>query len=109
MTSRALSLYRSILRLHRQKLPSQMRLLGDAYVKHEFRAHRDAKPEFLAQFFDEWDAYAEEMAAAPAVGSEHDTSAMGRNLSDEELATLSDEQQVQVARLSDEVKKPTDA
>ena len=33
------SLYRSILQAHRQYLPTQMRSLGDAYVKAEFRLH----------------------------------------------------------------------
>lgn len=34
-------LYRRLLRSHRKYLPKQMRLLGDEYVKSEFRAHRD--------------------------------------------------------------------
>lgn len=33
-------LYRRILRVHRQKLDPEMRILGDSYVKSEFRAHR---------------------------------------------------------------------
>lgn len=33
-------LYRRILRAHRHKLDPQMRLLGDEYVKSEFRAHK---------------------------------------------------------------------
>ena len=33
-------LYRRILRSHRKHLPPRMRLLGDEYVKAEFRAHR---------------------------------------------------------------------
>ena len=34
-------LYRRLLRAHRKHLPSEMRLLGDEYIKAEFRAHRD--------------------------------------------------------------------
>jgi len=34
-------LYRTILRTHRKKLPVEQRLLGDMYVKAEFRAHKD--------------------------------------------------------------------
>ena len=34
-------LYRRLLRAHRNKLPLQERLLGDEYVKSEFRAHRN--------------------------------------------------------------------
>ncbi|KAH6610959.1 hypothetical protein Trco_000979 [Trichoderma cornu-damae] len=34
-------LYRRLLRAHRKHLPTEMRLLGDEYVKAEFRAHRN--------------------------------------------------------------------
>lgn len=34
-------LYRRLLRTHRKHLPKEMRLLGDEYVKSEFRAHRN--------------------------------------------------------------------
>lgn len=37
-----LQLYRRILRVHR-KLEPEMRVLGDSYVKNEFRAHRNAE------------------------------------------------------------------
>lgn len=36
-------LYRRLLRAHRKHLPSEMRLLGDEYIKSEFRAHRDVE------------------------------------------------------------------
>src|SRR5277367_1978873 len=36
-------LYRRLLRAHRKHLPREMRLLGDEYVKSEFRAHRDVE------------------------------------------------------------------
>ncbi|KAL7563621.1 hypothetical protein ACA910_013361 [Epithemia clementina (nom. ined.)] len=72
------SLYRSILRAHRQYLPMEMRVLGDSYVKTEFRLHTtqgpakkaDATttgttaattatttPEQLATFCREWEKY----------------------------------------------------
>lgn len=34
-------LYRRILRVHRKKLPLEERLMGDLYVKSEFKAHKD--------------------------------------------------------------------
>ena len=44
-------MYRTILRLHARKLPAEMRALGDAYVKSEFRAIRQAKkPEFIQTY-----------------------------------------------------------
>lgn len=33
-------LYRRLLRAHRKHLPAEMRILGDEYIKAEFRAHR---------------------------------------------------------------------
>lgn len=36
-------LYRRILRAHRKKLPTDLRFLGDSYVKSEFRAHRNVE------------------------------------------------------------------
>jgi hypothetical protein len=36
-------LYRRLLRAHRKHLPSEMRLLGDEYIKSEFRAHREVE------------------------------------------------------------------
>lgn len=36
-------LYRRLLRAHRKHLPRQMRLLGDEYIKSEYRAHRNVE------------------------------------------------------------------
>lgn len=36
-------LYRRILRTHRRHLDPEMRLLGDQYVRAEFRAHREVE------------------------------------------------------------------
>lgn len=36
-------LYRRILRAHRRQLEPEMRVLGDSYVKSEFRAHKTAE------------------------------------------------------------------
>ena len=56
-TPRGIILYRSILRAHKKYLPTEMKQLGDTYVRSEFRAHRDAKPEHLTGFFQEWENY----------------------------------------------------
>jgi len=53
-----LSLYRSILKYHARHLPNQMRSLGDAYVKSEFKAHKSVtNPKQLDQFFTAWNKY----------------------------------------------------
>lgn len=36
-------LYRRLLRAHRKHLPAEMRVLGDEYIKAEFRAHRNVE------------------------------------------------------------------
>lgn len=36
-------LYRRLLRAHRKHLPREMRLMGDEYIKSEFRAHKDVE------------------------------------------------------------------
>lgn len=38
-----LPLYRRLLRAHRRKLAKEERLVGDEYVKAEFRRHRDVE------------------------------------------------------------------
>lgn len=45
-------LYRRLLRAHRKHLPSEMRVLGDEYIKAEFRAHRTVdNPAHLVRSF----------------------------------------------------------
>ena len=58
----ALKLYRSILRAHANHLPTQMRALGDAYVKSEFRLHKaTTNTDQLSQFYTEWQKYLEHL------------------------------------------------
>jgi len=46
-------LYRRILRAHRKKLPHEERVIGDMYVKSEFRSHRDVdNPVHIVRWFD---------------------------------------------------------
>jgi hypothetical protein len=53
----AIPLYRRILRVHR-KLPAEERILGDMYVKAEFRAHREVdNPVHIIGFLSEWQSY----------------------------------------------------
>ncbi|KAJ5387834.1 Succinate dehydrogenase assembly factor 3 [Penicillium cosmopolitanum] len=56
-----LQLYRRLLRVHR-KLDPEMRVLGDSYVKKEFRAHRTAEnPLHIIGFLTEWQLYAQKL------------------------------------------------
>ncbi|KAJ4365809.1 hypothetical protein N0V83_008430 [Neocucurbitaria cava] len=51
-------LYRRLLRSHRKRLGVEERLLGDMYVKAEFRAHRNIdNPVQIIGFLSEWQQY----------------------------------------------------
>ena len=51
-------MYRSILKLHAQHLPMNMRLLGDAYVKNEFKLHKNVTNETQnMKFLQGWMSY----------------------------------------------------
>ena len=52
-TSRVRVLFKAILRLHRG-MPQELKALGDQYVKDEFRRHKDADPQFVPVFMNEW-------------------------------------------------------
>ncbi|XP_072910289.1 succinate dehydrogenase assembly factor 3, mitochondrial isoform X1 [Hemitrygon akajei] len=52
-TARVCALYKRLLRLH-GRLPSDLRLLGDQYVKDEFRKNKVAGASEAARFLEEW-------------------------------------------------------
>ncbi len=53
------NLYRHILRLHRL-LPSEMRIIGDNFVKPEFKRHSKVTDHaILETFYTEWASYSE--------------------------------------------------
>ena len=56
----AIPLYRRLLRMHRQKLSIEERLLGDSYLKSEFRRHKDIEnPLHIVGFLQQWQQYGE--------------------------------------------------
>ena len=66
------SLYRSILRTHRSRLPTPVREMGDRYVKEEFTSHLRNKNTTEVQwktFVDEWSQYQTLIASSPSTGS----------------------------------------
>mmetsp|Transcript_35701 Transcript_35701/g.79410 ORF Transcript_35701/g.79410 Transcript_35701/m.79410 type:complete len:139 (+) Transcript_35701:392-808(+) len=57
---KVLALYRHILRLHRQKMPTPLVDLGNSYVRSEFRSHlrgKTTQPQWV-QFVKSWQDYA---------------------------------------------------
>ncbi|KAH0498721.1 hypothetical protein TgHK011_005960 [Trichoderma gracile] len=81
-------LYRRLLRAHRKYLPPDMRVLGDEYVKAEFRAHRKVdNPAHLIGFLTEWQMYAQQIEGESWVGEKIDQSKL-QKMSDEQIQQL---------------------
>ncbi|KAF9921468.1 acetate non-utilizing protein 9 [Linnemannia zychae] len=66
-----LTLYRQILRAHRQHLPPQFRILGDGYVKAEFHRHKNVdNPLYIVGFIEQWTEYLNHiLSSAPSSSS----------------------------------------
>jgi hypothetical protein len=83
-------LYRRLLRAHRKHLPAEMRLLGDEYIKAEFRAHRTVdNPAHLIGFLTEWQLYAQKIEGDMWTGDKIDQTKL-QKLSDEQVHQLYD-------------------
>lgn len=55
-------LYRRLLRAHRKHLAPEMRVMGDQYIRSEFRAHRSTEnPVHIIGFLTEWQMYAQQI------------------------------------------------
>ncbi|RKF80443.1 Succinate dehydrogenase assembly factor 3, mitochondrial [Golovinomyces cichoracearum] len=66
-------LYRRLLRTHRKHLPKEMRLLGDEYIKSEFRSHRNIEnPVHIIGFLSEWQMYAQKLEGDEWIGEKMD-------------------------------------
>ncbi|KAL1982343.1 hypothetical protein VTN96DRAFT_1437 [Rasamsonia emersonii] len=83
-----LHLYRRLLRIHRKKLPPDMRLLGDEYVKSEFRAHRNVEnPVHIVGFLTEWQLYAQKLEGDSWQGEKLDKAKLDK-MSDQQIGQL---------------------
>ncbi|EEH38139.2 acetate non-utilizing protein [Paracoccidioides lutzii Pb01] len=83
-----LQLYRRLLRAHRKKLPKDMRLLGDEYVKSEFRAHRNIdNPIHIVGFLTEWQSYAQKLEGDTWQGEKLDKAKIDK-MSDQQIGQL---------------------
>ncbi|KAL9527994.1 Succinate dehydrogenase assembly factor [Sphaerulina musiva] len=81
-------LYRRILRGHRKFLPQEMRVLGDEYVKAEFRAHQKIdNPIHIVAFLSEWQSYAQQVEGENWRGEKMDRGKIDK-MSDEQLAQM---------------------
>ncbi|KAM9307517.1 succinate dehydrogenase assembly factor 3, mitochondrial [Gastrophryne carolinensis] len=105
--TRVRSLYRRILLLHRT-LPLHLRILGDQYVKDEFRRHKSVSPAEAKLFLEEWQVYAETLweQAKSGLNSANREGGYGASLSEDKLNSLNEEQIGQLHELMQEATKP---
>jgi len=81
-------LYRRLLRSHRKYLDKEMRVLGDEYIKSEFRAHRTAdNPVHIIGFLTEWQMYAQQIEGASWRGEKMDKTKIDK-MSDQQIGQL---------------------
>ena len=101
--SNILSLYKIILRLH-QRLPLDLKTLGDLYVKSEFKLHKNCAPDFVPQFVQQWTAYATNLHKQ-LENSSSEKKSLGKDLMPEHLDTFSEDQILQLIELMKETTK----
>ncbi|KAM0819632.1 putative ACN9 family domain-containing protein [Seiridium cardinale] len=81
-------LYRRLFRAHRKHLPAEMRLLGDEYIKAEFRAHRETEnPVHIIGFLTEWQLYAQKIEGDSWKGEKIDQSKIEK-MSDQQMGQM---------------------
>ncbi|APA09222.1 hypothetical protein sscle_04g039920 [Sclerotinia sclerotiorum 1980 UF-70] len=81
-------LYRRLFRAHRKHLPREMRLIGDEYIKSEFRQHRDVEnPVHIIGFLSEWQMYAQKLEGQSWIGERMDKAKIDK-MSDQQLGQL---------------------
>ncbi|PRP74009.1 hypothetical protein PROFUN_06028 [Planoprotostelium fungivorum] len=93
------TLYRNILKFHREELPSEMRQLGDAYVKSEWQLHRKTNGELLNQFIWKWQDYLNTLQKQSKVTRE-----FGVDLGNEQLSIMTKSQKKQLESLKKEAQ-----
>ncbi|KAI4601470.1 acetate non-utilizing protein 9 [Pestalotiopsis sp. 9143b] len=81
-------LYRRLFRAHRRHLPREMRLLGDEYIRAEFRSHRETEnPAHIIGFLTEWQLYAQKIEGDAWQGEKIDPAKIEK-MSDQQMGQL---------------------
>jgi len=100
----AVKLYRRILKLHK-KLPLTAKALGDQYLKDEFRRHKNATGEQVAEFIQEWKIYADMLERQQQEGKD-----FGSQMQEGYLSNINEDQLYQLYTLHQEITtNPTDS
>ena len=98
-----LSLYKVILRLH-ERLPLDLKTLGDLYVKSEFKQHKNCAAELVPQFMQQWTAYAAQLHQQLETSSSEKTD-VGQDIPVEGFDRFSKDQLLQLVELMKETTK----
>lgn len=98
-----LSLYRQLLRLHRN-LPAALKAFGDDYAKAEFKRHKTADVQYIKPFMLEWIQYCQVLESQVASDKNSDLR-IGMKLDEPKLNRFTDQQIGQLATLRDEARK----
>ncbi|KAA0202203.1 hypothetical protein HAZT_HAZT007087 [Hyalella azteca] len=78
--------------------------LRDEYAKAEFKAHKNAEPQFVSTFMTEWSSYAVQLSKQLGVRGAHLAKPVGSNLQVEMLDLFTEEQLRQLFQLYSEAK-----
>ncbi|KXJ79760.1 hypothetical protein RP20_CCG028132 [Aedes albopictus] len=96
---RVRTLYKTILRLHRG-LPEGLQVLGNQYVRDEFRRHKTCATHEASLFMNEWTDYAISLANQLGVkGKPNPIDCVGNDLDVHKLGDFRDEQVAQLYEL----------
>ncbi|KAL4512582.1 hypothetical protein ABPG72_020419 [Tetrahymena utriculariae] len=99
LKKQGLFVFLDILRLHRKKLPIELRSFGDVYVKQEFRQHQDANSRQYEMFLEQWQYYLTDLKQMK------DVKQIGKKISEEDKLLLNDDQMKTLSQLEEETKK----
>ncbi|OMJ17427.1 Succinate dehydrogenase assembly factor 3, mitochondrial [Smittium culicis] len=101
--NKPLKLYADILRLHRS-LPKEFRVIGDAYVKQEFRAHQKVSDSnLLLPFFREWRQYLTVLQQQTSqIENQNVDTKIGLDLAPDLIEKINDEKAEQIINLKSE-------
>uniref|UniRef100_A0A1B6MU64 Succinate dehydrogenase assembly factor 3 n=1 Tax=Graphocephala atropunctata TaxID=36148 RepID=A0A1B6MU64_9HEMI len=88
-------LYKTLLKLHRG-LPEELHLLGNNYVKDEFKRHKKCNSAETAQFMMEWTHYAVVLANQLGLQDPKPTVEVGTDLDEKTVELMREDQVVQL-------------
>lgn len=81
-------LYRRLLRIHRNKLPPEERVMGDLYLKDEFRRHKDIdNPIHIIGFLTQWQQYGQMLEGDEWKGQKFDQDLLDK-MSDQQIGQM---------------------